>query len=98
MKLEFSVRAEEDLIEIYIYGASKFGVTQAERYYLGLQNAFDLICRHPAMARERREFNPPVRVHFHDSHVIAYIANPENVFIVRVVDARQDWARILRDH
>ena len=98
MKTEFSVQAEEDLIEIYLYGVTNFGVEQAERYHLGLQNAVELLGTYPSIARERAEFTPPIRAHFHESHVIIYTADIVRIFIIRVLGARQDWLRILREH
>ncbi len=55
--------AEFDLIDIYVEGASRFGVDQANLYHDRLTHSFDLIAAHPRLARERRELVPPVRVH-----------------------------------
>ena len=46
--------------------------------------------------RERPELSPPVRVHFHKAHVIAYLVQSDGILIVRVLDARQDWVTDLR--
>jgi toxin ParE1/3/4 len=97
MTLDFSIQAEEDLIEIYSFGVANFGVEQAERYQSGLQKVFEAILNFPMIARERAEFTPAVRVHFHESHVIVYTATSENVFVVRVVGNRQDWAKTLQE-
>jgi toxin ParE1/3/4 len=70
MRLEFSVAAEQDLIQIYLYGAVNFGTDQAELYYAGLQRTFDMLLAQPRLAKEHRKFTPPVRIHFHKSHVI----------------------------
>lgn len=56
MRLQFSVQAEEDLIGIYVYGATQFGVEQAERYYADLQ---DTLRQHPRLGRERRSSSNP---------------------------------------
>lgn len=95
MKLEFSVAAEEDLIGIYLYGVSHFGVNQAERYYADLQNTFDTLLAYPLLAREYREFRPPVRIHFHGSHVIIFMLEPQRLFVLRVLGDKQDWQKIV---
>jgi len=51
---------------------------------------FDLLAERPPAARERAELNPPVRVHFHGPHAIAYLMKqPDEILIVRVLDGRQ---------
>lgn len=86
-----SRRAEKDLIEIYVSGVQAFGLDQAETYQDGLEAAFDLIARYPEIARERRELDPPVRVHRYRSHLVIYLAGPGGVLIVRVRHGREDW-------
>ena len=86
-----SRRAEEDLIQIYVAGVLDFGVAQAEAYQDGLEAAFDLIAGYPEIARERREFTPPVRVHRFRSHVVIYLVDAEGPFVVRVRHGREDW-------
>jgi toxin ParE1/3/4 len=95
MRLEFSVAAEEDLIQIYLYGAVNFGTDQAERYYADLQKTFDMLVAHPRLAREHREFTPPVRIHFHKNHVIIYAVHTERLFVLRVLGDQQDWQAII---
>jgi toxin ParE1/3/4 len=95
MKLEFSRAADEDLIGIYVYGATNFGMDQAERYHLSLSKALETLRTNPRLARERSEFTPPVRVHFHRHHVILYLAEQERLFIVRILGERQDRQRII---
>jgi toxin ParE1/3/4 len=43
------------------------------------------------MARERRELNPPTRLHPYQAHVIAYTIREDDILIVRVLHGRQDW-------
>lgn len=88
--------ADEDIIRLYVYGARMFGVVQAELYFADLMHCFDLLAERPLAARERPELDPPVRVHFHKAHIIAYLAKADEILIVRVLDGRQDWAEYLR--
>ncbi|MDO8837434.1 MAG: type II toxin-antitoxin system RelE/ParE family toxin [Parvibaculum sp.] len=92
-----TAKADEDLIGIYLYGVETFGTAQAEAYFSGLEQCFELLAAQPLIARERPEFRPPVRFHFHRAHVVVYLIDGESVLIVRVLHGRQDWERHLRD-
>jgi toxin ParE1/3/4 len=47
------------------------------------------------IARERSEFRQPVRVHFHQAHVVVYINDREDILILKILDGRQEWERLL---
>jgi toxin ParE1/3/4 len=49
------------------------------------------------LARERTEFDPPVRIHTHERHLIVYGLADDGVVILRLLGGRQDWVSILRD-
>lgn len=89
--LKLSQAADEDLLNIYVEGITQFGLAQAQAYHEGLKRALDTIERYPAAARERLELRPPMRVHRYRSHVIMYIAEGEDVIIVRIRHGREDW-------
>jgi toxin ParE1/3/4 len=86
-----TIQADADVAELFAQGIRRFGIDRSERYVADLLRCFDRLAEHPLMARERRELSPPVRVHPHASHVIAYLAHEDTILIVRVLDARQDW-------
>ncbi|MGB7393755.1 MAG: type II toxin-antitoxin system RelE/ParE family toxin [Pricia sp.] len=46
---KLSPDAEDDLYRIWVYGAEKFGVRQADKYYAAFFHQFDLIARDPFM-------------------------------------------------
>ena len=91
MKYRTTVEADQDIAEIYVLGADQFGVRQSERYIEDLFSTFELLARNPHMARERRELNPPMRLHPHHAHIIAYLIREEDILIVRVLHGREDW-------
>ncbi len=59
MRYVLSAEAEEDIIGIAEYGVRNFGTPLARRYHDELFETLDLIARHPGMARERHEIQPP---------------------------------------
>jgi toxin ParE1/3/4 len=95
MSYKATRRADQDIVEIYMRGAAEFGVDQAERYHEGLVAAFSRLAESPHMARERTEFNPPVRLHPYRAHMIVYVERNDGILIVRVLHGRQDWERTL---
>jgi len=87
-----SRKAEDDLIELYIEGTSRFGEKQADVYYRKIEGMLELLSENPHMARERLEITPPVRIHPFRSHLIVYIVDDNNdVFIVRIRHEHEDW-------
>ncbi len=95
MAYKKSVKADEDIVSIFLYGAKNFGLEQAEKYHGELENIFTLLSQNPQIARERTEFQPAVRIHFHQMHVIVYIINKTDILILRVLDGRQNWEKFL---
>jgi toxin ParE1/3/4 len=88
-------RALADLDDIWRFSAERWSVDHANGYVDELVRIFDLIAAVPTLARERREFTPPVRIHVHRAHLIVYLTEPDQILIVRLLGGRQDWAAIL---
>ncbi len=89
-------RAYDDLDDVWRYSAETWSIEQADHYIDGLVRVFETIAALPTLARERSEFDPPVRIHTHQSHLIVYVLAGEHVDILRVLGGRQDWLSILR--
>lgn len=83
--------AERDIGAIAETGIELFGTDQARAYHAALFGVFDLISDNPRMAHERTELTPPLRVHPFRSHIILYKIEDDNVLIVRVRHAHEDW-------
>ena len=69
-RYRLSRKAEEDIIAIFMYGVSQFGIQQAERYHDLLERTFQFLAENPEAARERVEITPAVRVHPIESHIV----------------------------
>ena len=89
--------AKADLSEIWLHGADKWGVEQAERYSDSLLAVFDLLADFPELARERGEFTPPVRIHPSGSHLVIYRSERQGIEIIRVLHAHQNLMVFLQD-
>src|SRR3954468_11762218 len=79
-----SAHAEEDVLDVFVQGARRFGVAQAERYHAGLIGVFEMPARFPMAARSRAEITDPVRVYPHGAHIIVYEAAAGDVLILRI--------------
>lgn len=89
-----SRKAEEDIIDIFLYGAAEFGIQQAERYHNLMEKTFRFLAENPEAARECVEIMPPVRIHPFESHVVIYKVDAnDDILIIRVRHGREDWRR-----
>lgn len=87
-------KAEQDIIDIFLYGAAEFGIQQAERYHDLMDKTFRFLAQNPEAARERVEIMPPVRIHPFESHVVIYTVDAnDDILIIRVRHGREDWRR-----
>ena len=90
-----SPAAETDLTDIWRYTAENWSAAQADRYTDALENAFDTLVAMPEIARERPEFDRPVRIHPSAQHIIIYRIRDDHLAILRVLGGRQNWQAIL---
>jgi len=88
--------AQSDLEDIWLYTLQQWSIEQADRYSDILEDTFDRLLFMPEMARERPEFDPPVRIHPSAEHLIIYRIERDHLVILRVLGAGQDWQAILR--
>ncbi|MEO3388857.1 type II toxin-antitoxin system RelE/ParE family toxin [Mesorhizobium sp. CAU 1741] len=87
--------AADDLDDIWRYSAESWSVEQADRFIDDLVRTFELLVSVPEIAGERKEFDPPVRIHVHGLHLIVYVIAGDHISILRVLGGRQDWRQIL---
>jgi len=88
--------AQNDLEDIWLYTAQRWSAAQADRYTDILEDILERLLFMPEMARERREFDPPVRIHPSSEHLIIYRVENNHLAILRILGAGQDWQAILR--
>jgi toxin ParE1/3/4 len=88
-----SLKAEDDITQIYVTGVEMFGVDQAERYYEGLEQTLNFLSDFPFAAAVRTELKGLSRVHTYRSHIIIYRLDGPDILIQRVRHASEDWIR-----
>ncbi|MDX7951795.1 type II toxin-antitoxin system RelE/ParE family toxin [Lichenihabitans sp. Uapishka_5] len=83
-------RADQDLVDIYLYTLETFGLQQAERYVEGVRSCFGLLADAPQIGRKADIIRSGVRRHEHGGHVILYREEVERggVLILAVIHAR----------
>jgi toxin ParE1/3/4 len=83
-------RAEQDLVEIWLYTLNEWGEQQADSYLDELAAAIQMLAKQPLVCRERPELNPPVRIHHHARHLIVYLAVDDGISVVRILHENMD--------
>lgn len=83
-----SDQADEDLLDIYMYGVDRFGRPQAVEYQLSFERCFELIADNRRMGRLSDTIRAGLRRHEHGSHVVIYKELPDHILIVAVVHRR----------
>ncbi len=86
-----SAIAEEDMIQIYIDGASSFGLEQAQRYHQTLFQAFQFLAENPLAGPIRPELTPEIRIHPVGSHIVLYSVREQEILNLRIRHTREDW-------
>lgn len=87
---------QSDLEDIWLYKLQQWSLRQADRYADILEDTLDRLLFMPEMARERPEFDPPVRIHPSAEHLVVYQVEGIELFVLRILGAGQDWHAILR--
>jgi len=80
-----SPKAVSDLEGIWRYSTQTWSVERADCYIDSLSFSFDVLVSHPELARERTEFNPPVRIHPHQKHLTIYTIAADHILIIRIL-------------
>ena len=85
--------AAADLQEIAEYTIERFGIMQARRYRDSLKTCFVQLANNPTLGRRAEQLMHGLQRFEHQSHVVFYISEPENILIVRVLHSSVDVPR-----
>ncbi len=91
----FTPKAEDDLEVIWRYTASTWSPDQADLYIGTLIRTIETLVAMPLLARERTEFEPPVRIHPAAEHLIIYHIDGDKLAVIRILGSRQNWRALL---
>ena len=80
--------AEDDMLDIFLFGATQFGRNQALAYQIELENCFAMLADHPRIGRSARALGYGIRRHEHASHVVLYREDEFGILILAVVHGR----------
>ncbi len=94
--LRLTPAAQADLEDIWLHGARTWSPDKADRHLDALGRSLEILLSMPEMARERREFNPPVRIHVTLGHLVIYRIEEDHLAILRILGAGRDWENLLR--
>lgn len=84
-------RARRDLEDIWSFTNARWSQRQADAYLSELAAAIARIAADPEIARERAEYDPPVRIYRCKAHIIIYRDLGDRVSIVRIRHRAEDW-------
>src|SRR6056297_98118 len=87
--------AEADLEDIWLYTAQTWSPDQADTYIDSLVRTIETLVAMPTIARERDEFDPPVRIHPAAEHLIVYRVEAAVLLVIRILGGRQNWRAML---
>ena len=87
-----SEAAFEDIRKIGRYTQQQWGREQRRIYLSGLEQKFAFLAENPETSPERLDFEPPVRIHRHERHLIVYLVQDDGILIVRVLHGSMDIA------
>lgn len=87
--------AVTDLDQISMEGARRFGANQAAHYEIQLVSTFDLLAANPYMAAPHEVDGMQLRLMPSGRHHILYVIENEDVVLLRVLHALQNWQDLL---
>lgn len=91
-----SPEAQEDLLDIWHYGANEWSPEQADRHLRDIENMCDRFRDDPKLGHKRDDLIPNLRSMYVRPHLIFYRTSAGAVTIVRVLHERFDTAMHFR--
>jgi toxin ParE1/3/4 len=94
-EVQLSPKARADFVEIRLYSNAEFGGDVADAYFLGFDEVFDLLERHPHVGQAQPKYGKGIRCIVHRNHRLFYTVVGERVIIIRIIHHAQDAQRAL---
>lgn len=91
----FKPQAEEDLAAIWRYSAQTWSPDRADLCIGSLIQTIGTLVAMPALASEREELIPTVRIHPVAEYLIIYLIEDDQLVVVRILGSRRNWRALL---
>lgn len=88
---KLSTKAEMDLAAMYEFGIYKFGLSQAQKYFYSMHEAFEVLAENKSLGRDASEFIADLKRFPYKAHTIFYLQTTKGIFILRVLSQRMDY-------
>jgi len=93
---KLSSKAEIDLGELYEFGIYKFGLLQAQKYFLEMHHVFQLLDENSDLGRDASEYIEDLKRFTFKAHTLFYLQTASGIFILRVLSQRMDYEQNLK--
>lgn len=87
--------AVADIDHLSVEGTQQFGHAQATRYTLDLIDRFDTLAAHPYLIAAHEVDGLQLRLMPSGRHHILYVIENEDVIILRILHALQNWPDLI---
>ncbi|MCF6200453.1 MAG: type II toxin-antitoxin system RelE/ParE family toxin [Hyphomicrobiaceae bacterium] len=94
---KLSANAALALEDIYIYTGNQFGEIQADAYHESFAKMFELLTDFPDMGQSADEYIASMRKFRHQSHLIFYNLQRDQITIQHILHAKQDVRKHMLD-
>jgi toxin ParE1/3/4 len=81
--------ADQKIESIYEYSIIHFGEAQADSYFLGLHDLFDLLADNPLMGQDEPGLGGGIGRFLYQPHIVFYRIVPGGILIVDLKSVRQ---------
>ena len=94
-EIQFTNEADQDLIDIYLEGLTKYGVRQAEDYQDILAGKLNTLVHNPSFGSDYGDIRPALRRYESVAHSIYYRETVGGILVYRILYKSMDPARHL---
>jgi toxin ParE1/3/4 len=94
-RVEIAPAADQDLEELLVYSASRWGLDKALGYIGHLHQAFERLCTFPNLGASQSSVWPDARSIVVGEHVVYYRVLPDMIRITHVIHRRRDPGRFI---
>ena len=96
LKIHKQAKAEDDLINIWLYSLDKWGINQADSYLDNLNNSLNNIAANPDIGTACEHIRKGYRKLNVREHYVFYRYTQDTVYIIRVLGDEMDYDPILQ--